>query len=572
MPNRTSLTIAIGDHQQVPPDWMPATGAHPLVHGDPALVWLRYHGEKHGFRPDISPYEFLDYIAEKGQQFEDKWIKQLAPEAVQVCTHAYEVRSPDKVRETFALMQQGVPVLAQAALWWAPERIYGVPDVLVHTSWLKKNFPGLLDETETPDADRAEGQGHYVVFDMKFTSQLDSPGKARALESYAVQVRLYSYMLGQLQGIMPRTGYLITRDRIFNPLPVSVTSRMRRPLDRDLAVLRSLYVKIKIDGATYLPWRDAIVSSNLAHRDDQWYTAKKTIAWEKTPGRDTNILYHIGPYTKRDLESHGFPSLDSLLEVEPQTIPLESCRDLGPIRSKQIRAILQANRSGSAVLPPSPSVPARKEFEFYVDFEYFSNINVDFDRQWPGLEGCEMIFMVGVGWREQGDWAFQTFIAEEETQARERQALEEFVEFLYSRAGEALTDDKRTAIYHWTDAEVWQAVRASKRHHFSKRHPLRRLPWCDLQEMFLEGPIGVPGAWSYQLKDVTRALGQSQPDFDPQWPGDLDQGLRAMVMGWRAYQVPSPLDSEEMDILKQYLEADCRALWAILRWLRTGAA
>jgi hypothetical protein len=41
-----------------------------------------------------------------------------------------------------------------------------------------------------------------------------------------------------------------------------------------------------------------------------------------------------------------------------------------------------------------------------------------------------------------------------------------------------------------------------------------------------------------------------------------------MVMGWKAYQNPEPLASDEMNTLKIYLDADCKALWHILKWLR----
>jgi uncharacterized protein len=568
-----TIEIAIGGHREVPVDWMSATGSHALLAEDPVLVWLKYHGEQHGFQPDTSPYEFLDLIGEKGQQFEDAWLEHMAPGSTQACAEAREVRSAASVKDTFELMKKGTPVIAQAALWWAPERIYGVPDVLAHTSWLAEKFPDLLEGTDwqapAPGLGHAGKPGHYVVLDMKFTSKLDSRRKAKDLEGYAAQVRTYSYMLGHLQGVMPRQGYLIPRDRISDPLPIEITSTLNQPLDADLVSLRDRFVDIKVNGANYLPWRDAIVASNYAHQDEQWHTAKKIIAWEKIPGREPGILYQIGPRAKQDLERHGFSSLDSMLEVDPAAIPLEKCAGLGVAKSKRIRAILEANRTEAPALPLSRSVPPRKEFEFYVDFEYFTNVNVDFQRQWPALEGCEMLFMVGLGWEEHGHWSYQTFVAEAEDQTQERAMLEEFIEFLQIRTGGALADEARTSVYHWTIAEVWQARRVSDRHGFSLEHPLRTLPWFDLQRVLLEGPVGVPGAWTFKLKDVAKALGRIDPDLDPHWPGDLDQGLRAMVMGWQAYKAPDPLQSFEMDTLKLYLEADCKALWTILKWMRS---
>ena len=112
---------------QVPPDWLPASQVRPLIFEDPALLWLEYHGAQFGFQPDTSPYDYLDFIAEKSRQFEAKWLQEMAPAAPVVCRDAHDVTSRSKVEETWELMRQGVPCISQPALWWAPERIYGAP-------------------------------------------------------------------------------------------------------------------------------------------------------------------------------------------------------------------------------------------------------------------------------------------------------------------------------------------------------------------------------------------------------------------------------------------------------------
>lgn len=573
MPNQSPFKTATAGHQQVPLDWMPATQVRPFVFEDPVVIWLKHHGEKHGFQPETSPYEFLDFIGEKGRQFEKKWTEEMAPDTVRVCDEAFQARSVEKMRETWELMLSGTAVIAQPALWWAPERVYGVPDLLVHTSWLRDNFPDLLSEVEgqavAPNLRDAGMLGHYIVFDIKFTTKLDEPRKDKDLESYAAQVRIYSYILGHLQGLMRQKAYLITRDRISNPLPVDISSTLKCPLDDDLAAMRDKFMDIKLNGANFTPWQDDIVVSNIKQPAGRWRTAKNIIAQEKVPGRDSGLLYQISLSLKRELAAMGFPSLDSMLQEDPKKIPFEKSRGVGPAKANRIRAILEANRSGSPVAPPSDLIPPKKRFEFYVDFEYFTNVNVDFDSQWPTLDGCDMIFMVGAGWKDGEGWAFRTFAAAAEDQDQEREMLEEFLQFLRAQTEGVLTDATRTALYHWTSPEVWQARRASDRHQLPVSHPLRKLPWYDLQKVFLDGPCGVPGAWTYGLKQIAKALGKLNPEFDPQWPGDLDEGLRAMVMGWTAYQTGHPLESQEMTTLTQYLEADCKALWKILKWLRS---
>ena len=55
------------------------------------------------------------------------------------------------------------------------------------------------------------------------------------------------------------------------------------------------------------------------------------------------------------------------------------------------------------------------------------------------------------------------------------------------------------------------------------------------------------------------------------WPEDLDAGSHAPVMAWRAYRTADPSKSEEIGLIKRYLEADCCALRQILSWLRAAS-
>ena len=70
------------------------------------------------------------------------------------------------------------------------------------------------------------------------------------------------------------------------------------------------------------------------------------------------------------------------------------------------------------------------------------------------------------------------------------------------------------------------------------------------------------------LKATAKALSDWDRNFETIWPGDLDEGLTAMVMGWKAFESSDTMNTPEMIAILEYLEADCQALWNILRWLR----
>lgn len=567
------LDVATGGNKEIPLDWMSASQTRPLILEDPVILWLEFHGKEHGFNPDTSPYDFVNFIGTKAREFEEKWVAEIASVSKTVCSNNYDVHSVDKVNETFELMLKGSPVIVHPALWWEPERIYGVPDLIIHTSWIGEKFQNLISDSEQKiEAKNLEDiglSGHYVVFDIKFTTKLEESSKVKDLRIYSTQVRIYNYMLGHIQGAMPSRSFFITRDRVFNPLSVDCISTLNQPLDDYLINLRDKFLEIKLNGSKYLPWRDDIVSMNLDEKDERWGEVKKIIAKEKVPGADPRLVAQISSKVKKELALLGYHNLESLIKKDPNKLDLKKCKGIGDKKEKQIKAILKANRSKSLIKPAQEHIPLINQIELYIDFEYFTNVNVDFNKQWPNLEGCKMIFMIGVGWIDSDNWNFKSFIAESEDQIQERKIIEEFINFLDSHTNGAFTDSAKTTFYHWSSAEVTQSRKAADRHEFSQDHHLRKLPWNDLRKIFLDNSCCIPGAWTYELKEVANTLGKIKPEFDPKWPGNLDKGLRAMVMGWKAYQQAKPLESEEMKNLKEYLEADCRALWNILKWMRS---
>ena len=143
------------------------------------------------------------------------------------------------------------------------------------------------------------------------------------------------------------------------------------------------------------------------------------------------------------------------MEPEPEQLLLEFCKGLGAAKCPRIRAVLRANRTGTVTPETLSHIPAVKPFEFYVDFETFNNLNVDFDREWPTLQGCEMIFMIGLGWLEDAKWHYQAFVASAESQTSERHLLKEFEDFIDSRTDGRARDASSVALFHWTSAEVW---------------------------------------------------------------------------------------------------------------------
>lgn len=261
-----------------------------------------------------------------------------------------------------------------------------------------------------------------------------------------------------------------------------------------------------------------------------------------------------------------------MLAVKPEDIPLEKVDGIGEVIAARIRAVLQANRSKKATKVPAYVLPAQTPQEYYVDMEAFSNIHcTDTEARWPNIQGHEgvMAFMIGVGWEERGRWKYTQFVAEAEDQKSERKMCRQFIEFLEGRNA---LEPGRSTFFHYSPAEPTLVGQAIERYGGVLKK-LADLPWFDVLEKVMHAvPIGIPGAYKFGLKEVSTALGTYSEEHRVTWPEGLSYGSSAQVAGWEAYQHKDPLQTTEMQLLACYLEADCKALWSLLKWSRASAS
>jgi hypothetical protein len=203
---------ATGGNRVVPDEWMPSSRVRSFILSDPGVIWLEFHGKEHDLKPDLpSPYSFFEF------------------------------------RQTLILMDANTPIIVQPALWWEPEKVYGVPDLLVHTSWLEKKFPSLMDDLKNKLNPGEEPDG-YVIFEIRLGSE-----KEIEQEAVETQVRLNNYLLGQIQGWVPPQSFLITRREVSRPKVIEIQSHLDHPLDPDLLDIRNRFLEIKDRGKDLLP-------------------------------------------------------------------------------------------------------------------------------------------------------------------------------------------------------------------------------------------------------------------------------------------------------------------------------
>lgn len=571
-----SLHTATGGRNTVADSWVSPSALRPLICDDPCLVWLAIHGSSHAFTKDNDEYSLLGWLGEQGARFEEEWLRRVGgSHVVHANENDHDVRQVKSVLRTAEAVARKAQIISKAALWWAPDGLYGTADVLARVSWLREHLPTTRPFLEDEDADA------YVVGDCKMQSGLDQTDKKLDLALASRQVRLYTHMVGNLFGSgtkkrLARYAFIIPRDRVLDPIPVEVGD----PMDDETKRLLALYRKIKDEGTHLLPWRDPIIAPNPWNKKNApWSQAVKEIMTERMASRSLYIIPHLGKRQAESLRAVGLSSVEDILAAGPHALRNARLPGFGPKTLAKAEAVLRANRNendGSNVLVPKEAVPPCVTSALYVDFEFRgAGMKLDYDA-WPDLRGREMCFMIGAGYEnEHGDWQFRQFTATEDSLEAERRMWEEFVRFLRERdvvfgsLQEATPHLEGTAaLYHWSDAEVHGSRRAAER---VGLQVLGNLPWVDLRESFLVGPTAFPGQWDFTLKSVSKALGRLSPEHRVDYPDNLQNGSDAMVMALRAYQRGGDvLASPEIKLVSEYLEVDCKTLWQILRWLRAS--
>lgn len=575
-------------------EWVSASQTRNHALGHPLIDWLDRHGEAHGFTRDAvdEATDFGAFIMGKGLEFERVVVDHLhgltdmrviLPDGVS----GRERRDPAIAEATFAALAEGVPIVCQGVLRDAESRTWGAPDLLVRSDVLADLFPDSLSATEAavPAPDLGIGARHYRVVDIKYSTlgllvggEL-SNSSSSSTPAYKVQTYLYNRALGRLQGYLPPESFLLGRgwtqrkERGDNALdrlgPVVMNDDLAAGADEAVDWLR----RMRREGGGWHPLPEPSVEElrpNAKADPGPWKSALRRILDE---GEDLSRLWQAGPTRRRKAYDLGITRW-----TDPRLTP--EALGMSGAMAANLSAQLEVNRDRAGPpVRPARVAAARDEWldpplEFYVDFETVGDLDDDFAR-FPERGGQPLIFMVGCGHLEAGEWKFECFIADRLDEPSEARAIDAW--FAHMAAVRArLAPDARAMVVHWSPHErstLEEAFDAAVVRHPEKdwRHP--DWAWFDfLARVVREEPMVVRGAHGFGLKAVANAmhaLGLVQTKWDE---GPVD-GLGAMVGAWRCEREAANaggrlIDTDLMQGIRRYNEVDCKAMMELVRYLR----
>ena len=625
------LPVSHDDWQQ----WVSAGRTRNWMLDDPLIDWLQRYGKICDYIPkkEWADYDknldFLEFIFERGREFETGMLRLFRQwyDVTTIAQDYWEIRKLDKAKATFAAMQQGVPIIYQAVLWDAQNLNYGSPDFLIRSDVLHTLFAESFSENEaevsTPDLG-ADGW-HYRVVDTKFTtlhlnasgSEVGNSGSGPA---YKAQLYIYNRMLGRLQGFEPPASFLLGRgwelksrgntyrgtnalERL-GPIPQNGTVtngiliadavedalrwvRRVRTEGQDWKLLPKpsvpeLYPNMSNadDGNMMLEIRPAELEPGVEEDESagQWVGVKKWLAGEL---KELTQMWQVGVGKRKQAHEDGIYRWDDP-QVTPATVGVN-----GEKRSRVLDQILVVNQpeyEGSLILPlqvetereqwhPTPGV------EFYVDFEFCSDLNDDFSTL-PEKGGQPLIFMIGCGHVEDGEWQFKSLVTNELSEEEEIRIIQEWVAYMSAVRDRLDPQNSSPRIFHWSAAErtaLENAYNSAKVRH-QKRADWPKLGWLDwydfLQKVMREEPVAVRGALGFGLKAVANAM-HSYGLIETSWADSPVDGLGAMIGAWRCDEEArrrgvSMTELLLMEEIARYNEVDCKVMMEIVHYLRAN--
>jgi len=586
-------------------DWIAATRTRNYVLGDPLLDWLSTHGSKNGFvqdrdYPGYDPRtDFTEFIFSQGRLFEEAvmaQIESLAP-VTRIASNPYAARDLEVSIQTTHAMRDGAAIIYQGVLRNPETKTYGTPDLLVRSDVLAKLFPEQADAIEITQG--APGIGnlsqHYCVVDIKFTAlHLTGSGTLMNVGSapaYKVQVFLYNSALGRIQGFTPSNGFVIGRSwqvrkgrqtmrgsscmERLGIIPMDTTVGRNMRIDDAAREAVDWVRRVRSQGKEWALYPEPSVPElypNMGNsQDSPWHQAKTEIGKEL---QELTLLWNVGITARSYAHSQG---------VTRWNDPRLSAEVVGMNPGKKLETldhILQVNReAGSTIVLPLTIESAREQWlperplEFYVDFESVSDLNDDFSKM-PERAGTPMVFMIGCGHVERGEWVFRQFTTSLLTHSEERRILEEW--FAYMATVRETIDPKGSLplIFHWSPAERMSL--AAEYNSVAVRHPdieWPELAWFDFYtEVMTAEPVVVKGAMDFGLKSIAKAF-KSHGFVDTLWKEGPADGLGAMVGAFWCHETAiqsggSMLDDQLMHQIGDYNEVDCLVMMEAINYLR----
>jgi hypothetical protein len=565
--------------------------------GDTVLDYLNTYGEKFGFqKDDKSENSYMEYIMQRGQEFEKYIIDVLRPKFSKMSFIDIQREYPDGfdqsgVHETIRQMRLGTEVIYQGFLDDKELGIHGIPDLLIRADKLREIFEGFYPEFDAiQDLSNRKGRlvfPHlYVVVDIKISTleflKCGTISRNKLMMVYASQLFVYNKILENLMFerteietpfFQPNVFLLGNRLKFGDGLILNGMQNIAR-----INLNKDMNFKIKIE--------EKIVEKILANE------MCKALNWLKemhTNGESWDLLLPLrkelcpNMKNKEDYPWHGVKSIlakqqgslsdrqgfsheDSIAISEKRISVEEHVSKVKNSKKRRLMEVMndvrtddEANEAEIQMIRNNPIIAETAEkMNIYVDFEYISGSEFTFDSNYR-----THIYLIGMGYESNGKFIYEHFMVDSLTEFEEKRIIKQWISRMQS-----IRQNRELQLVHWSKAEPG---------HFSKFKEILQirgtLNWHDLMKLFKNCPAFLKEHCGVlkneKLKTVAKAL-KNRGHIKSDWDDEMTNGMEAnmvIIKGIRDKYVNFS-EFPGIDRLIHYNMIDCTTLYEIVKYVR----
>jgi len=324
---------------------------HTVVHYviSPFIVWCD------AFAPDTEREPLDKYthlLFERGHQHERDVRQALFKDAVEVSLTSFE----EGFKQVLEACQKGSKWIVGAPMFYLPEEIYGIFDVLERNDSHKSVF----------------GEHHYVVKEIKSAKHIK--------HEYIMQTAFYNYILGKIQGYTPPKFYLINREQ--------------KEFEYEFAKYEEELSRILEDVRDIFKGKQPSPTAKSCKWPWEKYCLKRAMESD-----DVSLITNVGPALKKKLNELGIKTVKQLA-----TQVIEPDADIPPATLKKIKLAAQSWIDKKPIVLSKPKLP-KADIELFLDFE-----GTDEQQTEEGL--VKLDYLIGLLAKDSTGAHFRSFVAE----------------------------------------------------------------------------------------------------------------------------------------------------------------
>jgi len=330
------------------------------------------------FAPEAEKDEitaFEELLFQRGNDHEDQTVHDKFPNSV---TMPFE-RPEDGFKLIIDSMVSGTDILHGAPIYYLPEGIFGVADILEKSNTESSIF----------------GNYHYTIKEVKLAKNIK--------ENHILQGAFYNYLLGKIQGITPKTFAMINGDG---------EESLHEYSDYDQLLFDS------IDGTRKI-LQGGSISPTYGSCDYPWanYCNKKAVETN-----DISLTAGISLKTKNMLVDNKFNTVEDLARANIQD--LTGIKGIGNKTAKKYVTAAKAIQTKTHIITDKGMIdfPERK-VEIFLDLE-----GIDPTTAADGIPQID--YLIGILVRVDSKENYISFTAKEAKEDAEKEMLLEFLEFI----------------------------------------------------------------------------------------------------------------------------------------------